>query len=122
LSIVRGRLIHEKKILYQIFGFKLGGRLIHEFDLYTSKYGSWFTSIWLSFLQVLAILAAVTEVIKAKGGKESETEYYAALVGYPDFVVKEEYCFMIMLFQNVNVLFSCFDINFFKLFYNRSYS
>lgn len=30
--------------------------------------------------QILAVLAAVTEVIKSKGGKESETEYLAALV------------------------------------------
>ena len=32
------------------------------------------------FWQILAVLAAVTEVIKAHGGKESETEYFAALV------------------------------------------
>lgn len=30
--------------------------------------------------QMLAVLAAVTEVIKENGGKESETEYFAALV------------------------------------------
>lgn len=29
---------------------------------------------------MLAILAAVTEVIKEQGGKESTTEYFAALV------------------------------------------
>lgn len=29
---------------------------------------------------MLAILAALTEVIKANGGKESSTEYFAALV------------------------------------------
>ena len=29
---------------------------------------------------MLAVLAAVTEVIKAEGGKESSTEYFAALV------------------------------------------
>ena len=33
-------------------------------------------------LQVIAILAAVTEVIKLNGGKETETEYFAALVIY----------------------------------------
>lgn len=30
--------------------------------------------------EMLAILAALTEVIKANGGKESSTEYFAALV------------------------------------------
>lgn len=29
---------------------------------------------------MLAILAALTEVIKANGGKETSTEYFAALV------------------------------------------
>ena len=29
---------------------------------------------------MLAVLAAVTEVIKEEGGKESSTEYFAALV------------------------------------------
>lgn len=29
---------------------------------------------------MLAVLAAVTEVIKEQGGKESTTEYFAALV------------------------------------------
>jgi hypothetical protein len=35
-----------------------------------------------SFLhkEMLAILAALTEVIKANGGKESSTEYFASLV------------------------------------------
>lgn len=31
-------------------------------------------------LQILAVLAAVTEVIKNREGKESEIEYFAALV------------------------------------------
>lgn len=31
---------------------------------------------------MLAVLAAVTEVIKEQGGKESTTEYFAALVSY----------------------------------------
>ena len=29
---------------------------------------------------MLAVLAAVTEVIKAQGGQETETEYFAALM------------------------------------------
>ena len=37
----------------------------------------------------MAVLAAVTEVIKAEGGKESETEYFAALMTTLD-VTKEE--------------------------------
>ena len=42
--------------------------------------------LWISgltlfhFSQVLAVLAAVTEVIKQQGGQETETEYFAALV------------------------------------------
>lgn len=31
-------------------------------------------------LQICAVLAAVTEVIRSQGGKETETEYFAALV------------------------------------------
>ena len=34
----------------------------------------------LFHLQILAVLAAITEVIKQKGGTETETEYFAALV------------------------------------------
>ena len=30
--------------------------------------------------EMLAVLAAITEVIKAEGGKETETEYFAALM------------------------------------------
>jgi len=30
--------------------------------------------------EILAVLAAVTDVIKTNGGKESETEYFAALL------------------------------------------
>ena len=30
--------------------------------------------------EMLAVLAAVTEVIKSQGGKETETEYFAALM------------------------------------------
>lgn len=34
------------------------------------------------FSQICAVLAAVTEVIRSQGGKETETEYFAALVIY----------------------------------------
>ena len=36
----------------------------------------------IMYFQILAILAAVTEVIKTEGGTETETEYFAALVGF----------------------------------------
>lgn len=37
----------------------------------------------LPLVQICAVLAAVTEVIRSQGGKETETEYFAALVsGY----------------------------------------
>lgn len=36
----------------------------------------------LYVLQICAVLAAVTEVIRSQGGKETETEYFAALVGF----------------------------------------
>lgn len=36
---------------------------------------------------MLAILAALTEVIKANGGKESSTEYFAALVRIFNFSI-----------------------------------
>ena len=35
----------------------------------------------LYYFQILAVLAAITEVIKTEGGTETETEYFAALVG-----------------------------------------
>ena len=38
---------------------------------------------------MLAVLAAVTEVIKAEGGKESETEYFAALMTTLDVTADE---------------------------------
>ena len=48
---------------------------VHTFSLHI------FMSDFLgNFVQVCAVLAAVTEVIREKGGKESETEYFAALV------------------------------------------
>ena len=31
--------------------------------------------------QICAVLAAVSDVIKANGGQDTETEYFAALVG-----------------------------------------
>ena len=33
-------------------------------------------------LQTLAVLAAVTEVIKSQGGTDNKTTYFAALVGH----------------------------------------
>jgi len=38
------------------------------------------TYIWLGCVQVVAVLAAVSEEIKSRGGSESNTEYFAALV------------------------------------------
>lgn len=35
-------------------------------------------------VQICAVLAAVTEVIRSQGGKETETEYFAALVSVCD--------------------------------------
>lgn len=40
--------------------------------------------------EILAVLAAVTEVIKEQGGKESETEYFAALMTTLETVDSEE--------------------------------
>lgn len=44
-------------------------------------------------LQICAVLAAVTDVIRAQGGKETETEYFAALVsaGACSFVYSTKY-------------------------------
>lgn len=39
-----------------------------------------FSPLLLRPPQICAVLAAVTEVIRAQGGKETETEYFAALV------------------------------------------
>ena len=41
----------------------------------------------LPSVQICAVLAAVTEVIRSQGGKETETEYFAALVSELDFPV-----------------------------------
>lgn len=38
-------------------------------------------------MQICAVLAAVTEVIRSQGGKETETEYFAALVSGCDWRV-----------------------------------
>ena len=35
---------------------------------------------YLIFQDMMAVLAAVTEIIKEQGGKETETEYFAALM------------------------------------------
>ena len=40
---------------------------------------------------MLAVLAAVTEVIKAEGGKETETEYFAALMTTLDVTTDESH-------------------------------
>ena len=40
----------------------------------------WLICVLHTFLQILAVLAAITEVIKTEGGTETETEYFAALV------------------------------------------
>ena len=40
---------------------------------------------------MLAVLAAVTEVIKAEGGKETETEYFAALMTTLEVTSDEEH-------------------------------
>jgi hypothetical protein len=47
--------------------------------------------------EMLAILAAVAEVIKSNGGKETETEYFGALV-----------CFSFFFYRLVISLFSLF--------------
>lgn len=41
----------------------------------------------LPHVQICAVLAAVTEVIRSQGGKETETEYFAALVSGCDLQV-----------------------------------
>eukprot|EP00112_Aurelia_sp_Birch-Aquarium-sp1_P019872 Seg500.2 transcript_id=Seg500.2/GoldUCD/mRNA.D3Y31 product="RRP12-like protein" protein_id=Seg500.2/GoldUCD/D3Y31 len=50
--------------------------------------------LWTSPLeehkQICAILAAVTEIIRAEGGKETETEYFAALVSALESADDEE--------------------------------
>lgn len=50
-----------------------------------------FSSIWnppcAKCGSICAVLAAVTEVIRSQGGKETETEYFAALVSGCDLQV-----------------------------------
>lgn len=41
-----------------------------------------FTSKSALHKEMLAVLAAITEVIKTNGGSESSTEYFAALVWF----------------------------------------
>lgn len=41
----------------------------------------------LPYVQICAVLAAVTEVIRSQGGKETETEYFAALVSECNLLV-----------------------------------
>lgn len=49
---------------------------------FDSRFLNHFQSTSLIHKEMLAILAAVTDVIKQKGGTESSTEYYAALVSH----------------------------------------
>lgn len=51
-----------------------------ELDLCDFRLLNNFSSNSYLHKEMLAILAALTEVIKANGGKESSTEYFAALV------------------------------------------
>lgn len=55
---------------------------------------------------MLAILAALTEVIKANGGKESSTEYFAALVRenelkYHKLKIWVKICLIIFFFRSL---------------------
>lgn len=52
-------------------------RLLNRFDLSSALHK-----------EMLAVLAAITEVIKANGGTENTTEYFAALVSI--FVMASE--------------------------------
>ena len=52
-------------------------------DLMGNRRHRWF----LPCVQICAVLAAVTEVIRSQGGTESETEYFAALVSECSFPV-----------------------------------
>lgn len=55
--------------------------LINEFSLhYTNRLINRFDLSSAHHKEMLAVLAAVTEVIKANGGTENTTEYFAALV------------------------------------------
>lgn len=64
---------HEKKRLQNI-NFLQHDRLMNRFDLSSAHHK-----------EMLAVLAAVTEVIKANGGKEDTIEYFAALVSTSNF-------------------------------------
>lgn len=59
-------------------------------------------ALTLSPSQICAVLAAVTEVIRGQGGKETETEYFAALVSAGSllptvFNTKQPVCWNVML-------------------------
>ena len=62
------------------------------------------------FQETLAVLAAVTEVIKSQGGKETETEYFAALMS----TIEVNTLFRITFFGFTIVLFYyfCFTLIF----------
>lgn len=49
---------------------------------------------------MLAILAALTEVIKTNGGKETSTEYFAALVS-KHLVILSYYSMYLLMFFNL---------------------
>lgn len=49
-------------------------------DLIGNRCHRWLHRWLLPYVQICAVLAAVTEVIRSQGGKETETEYFAALV------------------------------------------
>ena len=53
--------------------------------------------------EVLAILAAVTEVIKEQGGTESETEYYGALITTLDTVQEEQSVAAVLYLLNMAI-------------------
>lgn len=50
------------------------GHIAKKYKVWLLLKLSWYDS------QICAVLAAVTEVIRTQGGKETETEYFAALV------------------------------------------
>ena len=63
----------------------IGIQIQHYTKRYLKSDSIWFImKVWIKsdsiLLKVLAVLATVTEVIKENDGKESETEYFAALV------------------------------------------
>lgn len=69
--------------VYKFFVYFFFIKLFFTLYLYTTNYCRLlknFSSNSLLHKEMLAILAALTEVIQANGGKETSTEYFAALV------------------------------------------